>query len=319
MSQLPIRWQQHQLSDKEFIYGFHSDPEDRSIGFYVTDFATVWIQRLEGSSFLQVASSYGFEDLSPSRIRVLFELMEQSIYDTDTVKFRFEPGDSICSVSIGSKDINWDFSLVAQDQRDSVRFLSSLNYQQFANHKYLLYAIEDLKKTIEVKDTYIRFLTENFKQSHGTELLSKYKKNNRNDTKYITKFNDEKWQQCIDLAYKKNRNSSPPDRRSKQDIEASIRDIRSWKSTEPLSKKSEAEVQTNISHSIKDPHINAPKGIKKIGAMKITKKLTAPTVTKLEPKEDEQISTQESTQETTISPTKRAKKFGMMSSKRRKT
>ncbi|RCK65321.1 hypothetical protein Cantr_01207 [Candida viswanathii] len=167
---------------------------------YLTNFEHVWVQELDKQGFTTAADSVGFEDVSDADLVDLLKAISEDVVDN----IEFGPqGDHIIAVT--RAQITWKFSLVKQDASRTVLFLARLNYQQFANMSFLKYQVESLKDVISVKDQYARFLATNFKQSHGTELIDNYKRNNRSDLEAIEKFNALRWDKRSSIEYRKMR------------------------------------------------------------------------------------------------------------------
>ncbi|KAK6458369.1 uncharacterized protein RJT20DRAFT_31265 [Scheffersomyces xylosifermentans] len=347
MLPLPTEWESKSLSwmspSRDILYGFSYDPEQYTYGFYLTNFNKVWAEEVEGKeTFNDIAERYGFEDLSLSKVKDLFQLLYRGIYKEPSLSFESTNRD--IKVSLNTNDFNWEFSLKRQDQPQCIEFLAKLNFQQFANHNYLQYKIEDLKRTVEVKDRYIRFLSENFKQSHGTELLAKYRRNNKDDLMYIANFNNSKWETSINRSYKRLRQKSNRDVQAdiRDKIRTSISDRQTWKSDQSLSKDSEAlTVETSPEKPaeaggqfIKAPPDESPtdspkdlskdtspkKRTKKLGMMKSSKRSSSqafgdssqlPSSQSLDALKDDGVKED-------VSPTKKTKRFGMTSSKKKK-
>ncbi|RLV92457.1 hypothetical protein JA1_003175 [Spathaspora sp. JA1] len=199
---LPKKWKcDNLLGRKTCLNGITISSNGYS--FFMTDFVSLWYEQLNGQEFLKVAAEeHGLEDLTNEGMVKLLTSIEEcflekklSITETDDTL--------LCSLPGTVSSVFWKFKLVKQSPDKTIEFLAALNYQQFSNHAYLQQQINSLIEIIGVKDTFIRFLVENFKQSHGLELINKYKRMNKEDLHAIEQFNTSRWEKVNANEYRK--------------------------------------------------------------------------------------------------------------------
>lgn len=209
MFPLPTNWATKSIPfiDPQIcIYGFAHNQQDLSYGFYLSNFTNVWLQELLRDDLIQTAHKLGFEDASSRELTQLIKLLSEGVTHEDKLSFVQQNQENItCELKLD--EINWSFKLTRQKQDIMIEFLAKLNYQQFANHSYLLHLINHLENVILIKDTYIRFLVENFKQSHGLELINNYKRMNKTDIEAIEKFDIPRWEKRNAISYRKSQSS----------------------------------------------------------------------------------------------------------------
>ncbi|KAG7660602.1 uncharacterized protein J8A68_005868 [[Candida] subhashii] len=212
MFPLPTDWKSKSLSilspSPTCIYGLTYNIPELSYGFYLTNFTNLWSQELTREELIKTASGFGFEDASMGDLVSLINITSKGVSQEESLSFRkSDDNDELIECELKLDEINWVFKLQKSNQEELIQFLSRLNYQQFSNHSFLLHQIQDLKHVIGIKDTFIRFLVENFKQSHGLELINNYKRINRTDIESIERFNPERWERGNAISYKKSRSS----------------------------------------------------------------------------------------------------------------
>lgn len=189
---LPQRWTPVKIDGTSVIYGIYSD--NLSYSVYATDFEHVWTEVLTIDELVNKARTFGYEDLDPESIANLLQLITKAMHNTSP-KFRLTWN---IEFTVTLPDFSWTFSL---KQQDPAQFLAHLNRQQFLNQDYLIKQIKDLHNIIRIKDVYTKFLLENFKLSHGIDLISNYKHNNKKDTDHLDPFNEAKWLKKFESSY----------------------------------------------------------------------------------------------------------------------
>ncbi|EGW30095.1 uncharacterized protein SPAPADRAFT_144617 [Spathaspora passalidarum NRRL Y-27907] len=200
---LPKLWKSCNLPflESPCIYGFSIAD---GYGFYLTDFTSLWNQRLNQDELIAVAAENGLEDVTNECMANLLCALEESVSNKDNLSFT--QADNVIECKL-TGEFNWTFTLTKRSPEQTVTFLSQLNYQQFSNNVYLTHQINNLQKIIAVKDTFIKFLTENFKQTHGLDLINKYKRMNKQDIEAIEQFNKIRWSKASAIEYRKVRTS----------------------------------------------------------------------------------------------------------------
>ncbi|ODV79091.1 uncharacterized protein CANTADRAFT_34912, partial [Suhomyces tanzawaensis NRRL Y-17324] len=188
--ELPTRWHSLSLgflSRPEVIFGLQHTRSQYT--FYLTNFEHVWVEVADKTQLIAKGRQFGFEDLNTSKMMDLIQLLA-NLDQHKEADFALDGDD----IKLLKNDVHWVFQLAKQPVDVTVQFLRELNMQQFQNHSLLLEKIGDLKHSIEIKDTYSRFLVENFKLSHGMDLISDYKRNNKRDAEFLEPFRSETWE-----------------------------------------------------------------------------------------------------------------------------
>lgn len=244
---LPTRWNntriQH-LIPSEVIYGFTYNVNKTSYCLYLTNFKDVWTEALGKIEFLKKTVEYGIEDLNEKRTLELFELLDKGIQDgIDVQKSETAQDELIFNTTL---HLPWTFNLTKSSSEKTIQFFAQLNFQQFSNHRYLQEQLHHLKLVVAVKDTYIKFLYENLKQSHGLDLIDKFKKNNKLNRKYFTAFEVDSWQKDFE--------KHASQKTSSELLKLSIHDVNTWQKSAESVGEAELESEAEIS----GPYFTSP-------------------------------------------------------------
>ncbi|KAK6198042.1 uncharacterized protein RJT21DRAFT_116088 [Scheffersomyces amazonensis] len=202
MITLPQKWTTSTvqgLQSSEVLIGLV--PETEGYRLYVTNFNGLWTDTTE--SVYEYATKLGYSVSLDYERKELVATIHKAIYSSKELKSGL-----ICSYHNGQLDIHidhtdfkWKFYVHQQDSTQLAAFLAGLNYQQFANQQYLTYKLRQLQHSVQVKDLYIKFLSENFKLSHGSQLINKFKKNNKLDASDMAEFNSVEWDKYVNEQY----------------------------------------------------------------------------------------------------------------------
>lgn len=87
----------------------------------------------------------------------------------------------------------WVFLLKRKTSEKKAMFFARLSKHQMFNHALLVRQVAHLKTVVDIKDSYIKFLYENFRLSHGSEAVDKYGENHVEDKPYLLPFDEERW------------------------------------------------------------------------------------------------------------------------------
>lgn len=281
MFDLPLSWNSIFIpfvNPRKVIYGYQCDFNNKAYSIYITDFKNVWLERLSKQDIIDKANSYGIEDTEDEKLHYLLEVLRNGVEcgDVDkTLLFSITKINRTMSDNentIQAKftgEIDWDFSVVKQSPSNAIDVISQINFQQFENHNYLNYKVEQLERLINIKDHYIIYLSENYKAINGDELIKKYRKNNKADAKYLHKYDRKLWSRKTENSYmdvvKKEQNSNENwYDKVWLSIEKSINDKRSWifsktfaadTSNEPIHIKQETDESLELSEDKPTPII----------------------------------------------------------------
>lgn len=203
---LPLNWIVYPIGNLNVIYGVSI--EQMGYTFYATDFKLVWSETLDRSQLIERAQLLGVEDVQTKQLKQIISLIEKNVENTS-----FDIPS--LSAALDSKELKWTFNLRKMNPSECILFLASLNDLQFTNHQVLLAKIHNLERIIEIKDVYTKFLTENFKLSHGMDLITAYKRNNKDDLYAIEPFDETKWREQFDTSFPK-------------DIKSATNDVDTW-------------------------------------------------------------------------------------------
>lgn len=245
MFDLPLSWNSIIIlfvNPRKVIYGYQCDFDNKTYSIYITDFKNVWLERLSKQDIIDRANSYGIEDTEDEKLHYLLEVLRTGIECGDADKTLLFSIMNINETRSNNEnaihvkfngEISWDFSVEKQSPSNAIDLLSQINFQQFENHNYLNYKIEQLERLVNIKDHYTVYLSENYKAINGDELIRKYKKNNKTDAKYLHKYDRKSWNRQTENSYmdlvKKEQNSSENwYDKVWLSIEKSINDKRSW-------------------------------------------------------------------------------------------
>lgn len=207
MVELPLSWNRsrsEQLQPSNIIFGFIYDENDHTYGLYITNFKNVWSEVLTRNQLLQKAGSFGLERLTDSQVVDLLKSLKSAINDLKEIPLEgFDSKNGSMKLTIRIEELSWPFELLKRTDNESVQFLAALNFQQFSIQNSLNYKVADLQRIMKKKDYFIKFLSENFKSSHGDELIRKFRKNHHSDIESLDPFNEEKWKMNSDSRYLK--------------------------------------------------------------------------------------------------------------------
>ncbi|KAI5970771.1 hypothetical protein CANMA_000190 [Candida margitis] len=159
------------------------------------------VGRIERTGFDQESfgKELGIDGLTNDKLILMLEALVKNI----SHKITFQNcGDIIAQLDL---DFSWSFELKKQEPEMSITFLCKLNCQQFVNNTYLQYEINQFKHVLDAKDSYVKFLELNFKQTHGEQLIRQYKKNNKEVLRFITTFDQKEWEQEVKAGFQKQR------------------------------------------------------------------------------------------------------------------
>ncbi|CCE85273.1 Piso0_004856 [Millerozyma farinosa CBS 7064] len=247
MLEIPRTWFSTSLSSQgtekvKLLYGYEFSGESKSYLICTTDLNDVWIERLNKSQIIKKAKRFGIEDLSDkvedllavfsegfgsrSKNKTLkFEINDQSLGATDVINIIF------------AQDIQWRFELQKQSHQIATEFFASMNIQQFRNHAFLDYKIQQLERAIKDKDHYILYLEQNYKAVNGNEIIRKFHRMNENQVTFAKPFDMEEWHKKVGLSYKPRYSSDESDGSEKttmwRQIEESVSNQDTWRLTQP--------------------------------------------------------------------------------------
>lgn len=248
MLEIPRTWFSTLLSSQgtekvKLLYGYEFSSESKSYLICTTDLNNVWIERLDKSQIIKKAKRFGIEDLNDkiedlltifsegfgarSKDKTLkFEINDQSLGATDVINIEFE------------QDVQWKFELEKQSCQIATEFFVSMNMQQFRNHAFLNYKIQQLEKAIKDKDHYMLYLEQNYKAVNGNEIIKKFHRMNENQVTFAKPFDMEEWNQKIRLSYKPRSSADESDVPEKtviwRYIEELISDQNTWRFAQPI-------------------------------------------------------------------------------------
>lgn len=311
MFDLPLSWNSIIIASanpRKVIYGYQCDSYNKEYSIYITDFKEVWVEVLSKHEIIQKANSYGIEDTEDLNLDYLLDELSKGFYEDNskTLLFSFQKTNTCLDDKICIKfnnDFEWDFLATKQSLSVSISLLSQINFQQFENHNYLKFKNEELVKVIQIKDHYIKYLTENYKAINGDELMKKYMKNNRASSKYANKYDEALCTPEIQKAYLdkvKQRKLLTKDSHDELwvQIEKSIKDKSSWvfsKAFEPDVSKKPTFIKLESELTLSDKHDKPEIFIKQ---------------------EENELGIPIK-QENVVSPRKRVKKFGTIGPRKR--
>lgn len=202
MNLLPTIWETTTvlgLSPPEVQYGFRFDVNHLGYAVYITNFLSLWVQELTRNDIVQQANSIGLEDIDDEAIVDLLKLVGDSSQNSSNLSLTLV--ENVIEVVVKMSGINWTFQLHRQLSEVYSEFMVRFCKQLLAVNKFSTYKIDELNAIIKIKDIYSKFLTENFKLSHGMDLINKFKKNNKATAEQFEPFNDTKWNKKLEISY----------------------------------------------------------------------------------------------------------------------
>ncbi|CAK9442038.1 uncharacterized protein LODBEIA_P58240 [Lodderomyces beijingensis] len=200
MLEPPTRWFHRRINGmdpSECIFGLRYDPKILHCGFYFTNFEQVWVQELDRDELEGKAKRISIDDSGHATLLELLRSINKEI--PHRLKFTISTECIVVDVPIG---LDWKFELEQLQPAETINFLTELTYQQFAHSSYLNYKLQGLKSVVGAKDSYIRFLTMNFKQSHGDQAMKKYRLNHDDEAEGIDQFESDKWENRMRKEYR---------------------------------------------------------------------------------------------------------------------
>lgn len=281
MFDLPLSWNSILISSvnpRNVIYGYQCDFNNKVYSVYITDFKNVWLECLSKQDIIAKANGYGIQDTEDEKLDYLLEVLTNGFKCEDADKTLLFSMAKINETVIDTEniirvnfngEIEWDFSVVKQPPATAIDIISQINFQQFENHNYLNYKVEELERLVNIKDHYIVYLTENYKAINGDELIKKYRKNNKSDAKYLHKYDREVWNRkmensYLDIIQRKQYATENWYDKLWVSIEKSINDKRCWvfsktfaanTSSEPIYIKQETDDQLRLLEDKPEPAI----------------------------------------------------------------
>ncbi|CCE86371.1 Piso0_004856 [Millerozyma farinosa CBS 7064] len=247
MLEIPRTWFSTSLSSQgtekvKLLYGYEFSSESKSYLICTTDLKNVWIERLNKSQIIKKAKRFGIEDLGDkiedlltvfsegfgarSKDKTLkFEINDRSLGATNVINIVFE------------QDVQWRFELERQSCQIATEFFASMNMQQFRNHVFLDYKVQQLEKAIKDKDHYILYLEQNYKAVNGNEIIRKFHRMNENQYTFAKPFDMEEWNQKTEISYTRSSadDSDEPEKTAIwRYIEESISDQNTWRVAQPF-------------------------------------------------------------------------------------
>lgn len=325
---LPQHWVVSTLNNCKIIYGLSSNLQSPAYTIYISDFRRVWVESLDHHQLIEKAKLLGVEDLRTKQLKEIISLIALKVCVAENMTFDIN-NSNLCAL-LDCVEFKWSFSLMSMKPSECIDFLASLNELQFTNHQVLLEKIHHLQRIIDVKDVYTKFLMENFKLSHGMDLITSYKRNNKSDLDAIEPFVKNKWLDHFDTSITKDIHSATNDlntwkiasRICQETAPVAIKDPLPFESvqfyTSPLKEdtpKNPTKVETENDDNLANQETNEPnsspiKKPKRFGALKSSRKLIEKPP-QLTFENDDQIQTQSS-------PKKRTKKFGSLPVRKKK-
>lgn len=226
----------------KLLYGYEFSSESKSYLICTTDLRDVWIERLNKTQIITKAKRFGMEDLG-DKIEDLLTVFSEGFRAKNKDKtINFEINNQRLGAAevidiVFKQEVQWKFELEKQSYQIATEFFASMNMQQFKNHAFLIYKIQQLEKAIKDKDHYILYLEQNYKAVNGNEIIKKFHRINENQVTFAKPFDVEEWKQKIGLSYRSLFSSGKSHEREKvvpwRDVEELILDRNTWRLAQP--------------------------------------------------------------------------------------
>lgn len=184
-----------QINSLPFVYGFYGDADRKFYRLYCTNLHQVWLERMDWAQIAARAHGLGMDNFDHD---TLAELVRNSaLLLAQGLATWVQKEDQ---VRVDLEGLEWYFDLVPASAAEQAAVLTMLNRQQFVNHHFLLYKIQELEGLLDAKDKYIKYLagnlesldegksTEWYGKTHGPRAIQEYDKqtaDRRAETSYL--------------------------------------------------------------------------------------------------------------------------------------
>lgn len=165
----------------------------------MTDLDSCYYECLSKTQIVDRAHLQSIEDLDDKKLLYLLTACKDSVEKEHFHLTRNRPG---WELKI-SEPIEWKFLLRNASLEETSKFFGQLNRQHFRKEALMMHRMDKLQQLLDVRDYYIMFLSQNLKSINGGEVIRKFNRNFKDQSKLL-QLKKEDWQKWSDESYIQN-------------------------------------------------------------------------------------------------------------------
>lgn len=164
------------------MYGFS---QCAPYSLYLTNWTDVWVDAPPLDALYARARRAGMPDFDAAKLRYLTRQLAAKL--AGPVRFTFAGTNALLDLPV-TPQLTWLFALAPASPAEAARVFRNLALQSFANHSLLQAKVRLLENMVRARDTYTLYLEENYKTINGTELMDKYRRQHRDEARFLDKY-----------------------------------------------------------------------------------------------------------------------------------